>query len=412
MRQYLEVWRLPSAPLLILAGIVGRLPVGIVPLALLLLVQDRTGSYGAGGATVAAYSVATAVTAPFLGRLADRRGPRPVLLLTGVAYPTLLIALAAVLTAGLPVWVAYPTAAAAGAVFPLLSSSLRALWNDLARDDAVRQTAYALESIAMEVVWIAGPILVAVVVAVASPVVALVGSALAALVGTLVVAGSAPARQRGIALTPADGAPRAARAPGGGPLRVPGLALLLVAVAALMIGFGALQVAVPAFAGASGEKALAGVLLGVWGVGSVVGGLWFGARRIALPLIVQYRWALLGVAAGMVPLAFVGAPWLLGAVLLAGGTAIAPAMAVQSGLVADLAPAGATTEAFTWVTTVVFAAGALGSAAAGLLIDRTGGVGAAFGLGAVSAFVAWAVVSWPGTRLTRRAGVRPRPRTA
>ena len=185
------------------------------------------------------------------------------------------------------------------------------------------------------------------------------------------------------------------------PLRAPGMILLLSAVAALMFGFGAVEVAVPAFADGEGSKALSGVLLAVWGAGSAVGGLWFGARRFAMPLLAQYRWALLVLAIGMAPLAMAGDLWLLGALLLAAGTAIAPAMTVQSGLVADLAPTGTTTEAFTWVTTVVFGATAIGSAVGGLVVDLPGGVAAALGLGSLSAFVAWIIVSWPGTRLTR-----------
>jgi hypothetical protein len=38
VRAYLTVWRLPSAPVLLLAGFAGRLPSAMVPLALLLMV--------------------------------------------------------------------------------------------------------------------------------------------------------------------------------------------------------------------------------------------------------------------------------------------------------------------------------------------------------------------------------------
>ena len=72
LRAYLTVWRLPSAPVLLLAGFAGRLPSAMVPLALLLMVQQQTGSYAVAGLASATHGIAMAVMAPLLGRLADR----------------------------------------------------------------------------------------------------------------------------------------------------------------------------------------------------------------------------------------------------------------------------------------------------------------------------------------------------
>src|SRR3954447_19469766 len=89
MRSYLTVWRLPSAPVLLLSGFAGRLPSSMVPLALLLMVQEQTGSYAVAGGVSATYGIATALIAPVLGRLADRRSPRIVLLAQSALYPLL-----------------------------------------------------------------------------------------------------------------------------------------------------------------------------------------------------------------------------------------------------------------------------------------------------------------------------------
>ena len=408
MRRYAELWRLPSAPLLIVAGIVGRLPAGIAPLALLLFLADRTGSYGVGGIAVGIYGLSTAAIAPLLGRFADRRGFTAVLIGTGVGYPLAVAALVLTALSDAPVIAVYVTAALAGSLVPLLSSSLRAIWTDLsgaaessgsAGAEGTRQTAFALDAIALEVVWMTGPVLVAFAVATTSattgPVLALSGAGAAALVGSLTVAASRPSRR----WRPRPAEPGTVRR---APLRARGMAPALVVAFALLFGTGAIEAAMAGFADAHGTPALSGVLLAVWSVGSAIGGLWFGAQRFAASTIRQYRWALAACAVGFAPLAFLGNAWLIGLVLFLGGTAFAPAITVQNSLLAELAPRGTLTESFTWLTTVTYAAVAAGTAIGGLLVDRPGGVTAALLLAALTAAVAWAVAAVPGIGLTPR----------
>ncbi|MGH8766320.1 MAG: hypothetical protein ACRET8_11445, partial [Burkholderiales bacterium] len=64
----------------ILASILGRLPIGITGLAVLLLGQQATGSFGRGGVLAGCYVAGLAGFAPLLGRLIDRHGPRRLLL--------------------------------------------------------------------------------------------------------------------------------------------------------------------------------------------------------------------------------------------------------------------------------------------------------------------------------------------
>ncbi|MBA3417302.1 MAG: MFS transporter [Geodermatophilaceae bacterium] len=391
MRRYSQVWSLPSAPILLLAGFLGRLPVAMVPLALLLLVESRTGSYATAGLATAAYGLATAAVAPLLGRLADRIGPRPVLLVTGVTYPATLVGLLVILRAGTPDAVILAAAAVAGTAMPLISSTVRALWIRVSGEGPVLQSAYALDAICVECVFVLGPVLVAVFVTFTSPAVPVVLAAVLAVIGSVAVAASAPAR----AWRPAAGArPRAA-----GPLRSGGMRVLLASTAVVMFGLGCLEVAVPAYAEDGGLPAMSGVLLAVWALGSAAGGLWFGAQQLRMSLPRQYRWGLLAIAVGFAPLAVATDPWVLGALLFLGGTAIAPTVSVQNALVASMAPARATTEAFTWLTTVVFGASALGAAVAGVLVEQPEGIALALGLATASAFAAAGIASVAGRRL-------------
>ena len=397
MRTYLSVWRLPSAPVLLLAGFAGRMPSAMVPLALLLMVQQQTGSYAVAGLASATLGIAMAAMAPVLGRLADRRSPRVVLLTQAALYPLTLATLVAVVLGGAPDAAIIGAAAAAGAAAPLVSGTVRALWSRV--DPRVRTTAFALDATVTELVFVAGPTAVAVLTVLTSPAVAVAVAGLLAVSGAVGIATSGAMRS----WVPAGGSD----APLLATVLAPGMPRVLLSGSALMLGFGALEVAIPAFADAAGSPGLSGVLLAVWSLGSVAGGLWFGARMVSASLPRQYRWGLLGVSIGLAPLAAVSSPWVLGALLFLGGTAIAPTLTVQSSLVGVIAPAHATTEAFTWLSTVAFGASAVGAAVGGALIDGSSGVSGSLVLAAVGAAVAVAITLVPG-RGARRQSARAR----
>ncbi|MFP5220216.1 MAG: MFS transporter [Actinomycetes bacterium] len=368
--RYSAVLRGTGAAAPLAASVLGRIPLGMTGLAVLLLVRETTGSYAAAGLVSAAYALAFALVSPVRARSADRRGPRPVLAVMGLAHPIALGALVALAAAGAGALVLFTAAVVAGATVPPLGAVMRALWAQLV-DGPGLTTAYAVESVVIEICFVAGPLLVAVLTAVSGPSAAVLAAGVLTLVGALALVRTPALR----AVEPVLGEVHPL-----GPLTAPPVRALLVISAAVGAGFGAVEVAMPAFLEEAGERpGLAGVLLAVWSLGSMAGGLTYGGLHPATPHRRQLPWLASALAlASTLPL--VGAPSLglvlMSLALFAYGVTIAPLGACTSVLLGGSAPTGTVTEAFAWNSSMIFGGAAFGAAAAGVLVERSGVVAA------------------------------------
>jgi MFS family permease len=187
-------------------------------------------------------------------------------------------------------------------------------------------------------------------------------------------------------------APVVAR-PRGGSLHSAGMRTLVLALVAVGVAFGAVEVAVAAAADSLGATAAAGPLLGVWGAGSLLGGVLV-ARSARTPGLGVLLAAL---AAGHLALVLgAGSVIALAALLTIAGATIAPTYARIYAMVEDVAPAGTITEAFAWLGTAVAIGAAGGAAVAGSLADSAGPA-ATFAL-AGAAGVVGAVITVARTR--------------
>jgi MFS family permease len=360
----------------------------------LLLVDQATGQYAVAGSATGCYALAGAVAGPFGGRLADRIGPSRVLSATALVHPASLVGLVAAVH-GTTLALVYAAATVAGASYPPVTAAVRGAWNRLTALETGRQqlasAALAVETSVFELVFVAGPLLVSVFVLLATPTAAIIGAACVTLVGTVVVA-SAPVL-RGQRPTQATTGTR-----GLGPLRVPGFGMVLYCVVALGFAFGVVSVTVPAFAGQHSSShsgaGVAGVLLAVWGLGSGVGGIYYGTRRPRRSLGRQLALLLSLNALAVALLALMPNAPALGAALALGGAVIAPALTVYLTIVGRIVPIGMLNEAHTWIATAPVAANSAGGAIAGVIVDHSGGVPWSFAMASVVIAMAAIILGW------------------
>jgi MFS family permease len=349
----------------VLASLVGRLSSSTGPLALVLFVQDATGSFAYAGAASAATLLTNGLLAPVRGRLVDRFGQRRCLPPLAVSFAT---ALAGVVLVARPgpagVTATVALAAAAGATVPPLSASMRVLWVSLVGRGPELQTAYALDAVLEEVLYVVGPLLAGALAAAVDPAAGLLAAAGLALVGTL-----------GFVVSPLSWAwsgSQARQAGWAGSMASRGMRTLALTLAGVGAAIGIWEIGVIAAARQEGATEAAGVLLALWATASAVGGLWYGARTWRGATGRRFLALLALLALACAPMAAAPSLLALGALVALVGLLTAPLESAAFVLAAELAPPGTLTESATWVTTAMNVTAAAGIAVAGALVDEAG----------------------------------------
>jgi hypothetical protein len=386
------VLRLPGVRSLFAANCVGRLPMGALGLLLILQTHALTGSFARGGLVAGSYTLALGLSNPVLARIVDRAGQTLVLRAGAVASATAMTAFA-LLPGGAPTLALMAVAAVAGAAQPPVGACMRSLWPVLAPDADTRHAAFALEGVAMEAVYIAGPVVIVGGIGAWSLTAGLLACAAAVLVGDLA-----------FSLHPASrgwrSPPGAERHPAGA-LRGPGVVVLVAVFAFCGLAVGAVEVGVPATLEPLGKERLTGLLLGVWGLGSLLAS--FAVARAGVAADPPRRLAALLAAWGAahVALALAAGPLSLAGLLLLAGAAISPTIVYANSMLDQLAPAGTLTEAFTWTTAGMTAGVAAGAALAGAIVEAASPTLAFAALGGGGLLAAVLV------RATARSALRP-----
>lgn len=358
--RYRRILAIREARLPVVATAVDRIPIASLSLATILLVHAETGSFKTAGIVEAAFAIATAITLPVQGRLVDRLGQTEVLGIAVALNPMTLIGLVLAAHGGASTVVLVVIGALCGATTPATGSCMRALWSRLVTDSGLRQSAFALDAISLEVAFILGPLLTGLLVTVGSPTVAILFNAALATIGTLLFVVSRASRVwRG------DGGPRH----WAGPLRSRAIVLIVLVELSFGVALGAMEISITAFATGEGSAGLAGVLIAAQAAASFASGVWYGARHHATPAASRYVRLSFLLALGFVPLLFTTSIAEAVPLMALSGLALAPVTTALYSLVDEIAPPGSATEAFTWMITSITSGAAGGQALGGALVN-------------------------------------------
>jgi MFS family permease len=382
---YLEALRIPGALAFSSAGFVGRMSMSMYGLGTVLLIALLTGRYGQAGTVAAAGAVGYAVLSPIIATRADRLGQRPVLLAQTAVFALGSAMFISCAEIGAPFWTLLVTGLLAGASMPSLGTMVRARWSNLADGDTkLLHTAFALESVNDEFIFVIGPALVTLLATQLFPASGIGTACLLCVVGTSVFAAQRttepPASRcitRSARVEESAARPLSARRSAAARISRPSLpaaALFTLAPAFLLFGamFSGIDLSTVAFATELGHRPLAGLIIATYAFGSAVGGLWYGSRHWRAPLGKRFPVAASLTVAGVSTFWAVPGLLVLTAVGFIAGLAISPMLMTGYAILERQASVHRRTEAMAWLSSTISVGVALGSAFSGHIIDARG----------------------------------------
>ena len=388
---YRELLTTPGVMGLVIASSIARLPQAMIGIGVITMLVQQTGLYWLAGSVAGTFTLANALIGPHVSKLVDQRGQSRVLPFVTAFSIGMLLALIIAVSLRAPAPLLFILAGLAGTM-PSMPAMIRARWTQLFRGKPQLHTAFSLDTVLTELAFIIGPPLA---IGLSVSFFAEAGPLVAVLL--LLVGVTAFLMQRQTEPKVVVGVKRNASSI----LLIPGVRTIVLALLAMGVIGGSIDVAVVAFANAQGWPASASFTLAAYALGSMIAGLTFGAIRISLPIEKQFFIGVLITAVTAVLPIFSPDVYILSGMLFVAGVSFAPTMVVVMNLGTIIVPPSRITEGLTWMTTGISIGVALGGVLSGLIID-TYGARAGFGV-AIAAGLIMVVIVLLGLRTLQAA---------
>lgn len=359
---YREIFKARGAKGFAAAGFVARMPMAMAPIGIVAMLSQTHGEYWLAGAVSATYALANAFVAPQISRLVDRLGQARIVVPTTVISVLAFVVLVAAANQDWPIWTLFVSALLAAAM-PSIPAMVRARWTELFRDRPEMNTAFAFESAADELVYIAGASLSVGLSVALFPEAGILASTLFLAFGStaFILQRSTEPRVR-----PVDQGSR------GSAIRLRPVQIITLALIFIGATFATTEVSTVAITKELGQPGAASLVIGVYALGSFVVGIFIGALNLKTPLQIQLAIAIAIIALTTLPLLVADTVPLLALAVFVSGVAISPTFITAFGLIERRVPEAMLTEGVTWVMTGIGIGMALGSFAAGWVVDVFG----------------------------------------
>lgn len=359
---YSEIFRTPGTKGFAAAAFIARLPIAMAPIGIVAMLSQTRGEYWLAGGVSATFAFTNAFLAPQISRLVDRMGQ------TAVAVPTTIvsiIAFAALLVAtnqDWPAWTLFVSAVLAAAM-PSVPAMVRARWTEIFRDRPELNTAFAFESAADELVYIAGASLSVGLSVALFPEAGMLASTLFLAFGMTAFILQRASEPKVRPLEHGSGGSAIAL----WPVRIVTFALIFVGAI-----FATAEVSSVAITKELGQPGAASLVIGVYALGSFAVGLIVGALNLQAPKQRLLAISLAIISLTTLPLLVANTVPLLAIAIFFSGVAISPTFIMAFGIIERRVPEAMLTEGITWVMTGIGIGMALGAFVAGWVVDNYG----------------------------------------
>ena len=372
LNRYRQVFAGNSAWRFSTAGFIARLPVSMVGIGILMYVEAERGSYTIAGAVSGSISIASALGGPLSSRLVDKLGQHRVLPIQILLIVLCSMALVVLIPSDVPAPYLFIFSIGSGLAYPSIGALVRSRWTALLVSGPVLLTAFSIESIIDELIFIVGPTIAATTSVKLHP-------AAPQIIAMCLLAGGglwlASMRNTEPPINKHEGKR-------GKPVILQnGLIYMWGVHIAIGMFFGAVETSIIAFTKLAGEPIYGGIVMAIWAFGSLLGGFVYGGLHFKSALHDQLIVVTLLLVPATAAMIFVDSILMLALLSIAAGIGISPLLIASAAITQRRSPLGRTTEAIASMYAGISLGFAFAAAMAGWLIDNRG-TSYSFALGA------------------------------